>query len=121
MRLNSSTAGSTGWERPRLIHVEGDAYVFVAILCDPTLDGVPNWLSQSFYVDPTAGDDDELRVEIAERYHVDGQDGRIAFEDRFTTRLSLDSPEPQPRVATVRRALGHWHRDNYADSSVPEV
>lgn len=115
MRPNSSRTGSSPWCRPRLADVEGDAYVFAAVLCDPTLDALPNWLSQTFYVDPTAGDDAELRIEITERYHVDGQGGTIAFEDRFSASLSLDSPDPRPRVATVRRALDQWHRDNYGD------
>lgn len=97
---------------PDLVAVEGDAYVFVAVLEDPTLDGASNWLRQTFRVDPTAGDDD-LLVDVTERYHVGGRQTHVAFEDQFTITLSVDATADRFRVSTVRHVLRCWYRHNY--------
>jgi hypothetical protein len=104
---------------PTLFGVEGDAFVFVAVREDPTLGGDPNWLSQTFHVDPDAGADDEFRVDVTERYHVDGMETQVAFEDRFTVILGVDSTAC--RVPPVRRRLERWYRHAYLDDGSPEV
>ncbi|WP_136603393.1 hypothetical protein [Salinigranum halophilum] len=102
---------------PTLFGVEGDAYVFVAVREDPTLAGDSNWLSQTLRVDPHGGARDEFRADVTERYHVDGRESHIAFEDRFTLTLSVTATgdDLEHRVATVRDRLDRWYRDAYLD------
>lgn len=100
---------------PEFTAVERDAYVFVAVLEDPALDGPSNWLSQRFHVDPTAAADDQLRVEITERYHVGGRENHIAFEDLYVVTIPLETAVSRPGIAIVGRALERWHRRNYLD------
>lgn len=115
--MTTSTGRTT---LPTLFGVEGDAYVFVAVREDPTLGGEPNWLSQTLYVDPDAGADDEFRVDVTERYHVDGAETRVAFEDRFTVVLDVDATATR-RVTRIRRCLERWYRRAYLDEDPPEA
>jgi hypothetical protein len=100
---------------PEFVAVERNAYVFVAVLEDPVLDGPSNWLSQRFRVDPTAAGDDQLRVEITEQYHVGGRENHIAFDDQYVVTIPLKAEVSRPGVATVGRAVERWHRRNYLD------
>jgi hypothetical protein len=97
---------------PTLVGVEGDAYVFVAVIEDPTLDGGQNWLMQTFHVDPTDADDG-LSVRVTERYHVGGRERHVAFEDRFGLRIPVEQTDAPRQVETVRRALERWYRRAY--------
>jgi hypothetical protein len=98
---------------PEFVGVEADSYVFVAVLEDPSLDGRPNWLMQTFRVDPTDGDPDHLLAEVTERYHVDGRENDIAFEERYTVELAATGVAEPPRVESVARVLERWYRHNY--------
>lgn len=114
--MTTSTVRTT---TPTLFGIEGDAYVFVAVREDPTLGGDSNWLSQTFHVDPGVGADDEFRVDVTERYHVDGTETRVAFEDCFTVTLGVESTAC--RVPSIRRRLERWYRHAYLDDGSPEV
>lgn len=97
---------------PALVAVEGDAYVFVAVIEDPTLDGGQNWLMQTLHVDPT-DTDDGLSVRVTERYHVGGRERHVAFEDRFDLRIPVEQTDAPHQVETIRRALERWYRRAY--------
>ncbi len=100
---------------PTLFGVEGNAYLFVAVREDPTLGSDPNWLSQILRVDPEVGADDEFHVVVTERYHVDGRKTDVAFEDRFTVTLAVDSASVPRRVGPIRRRLEQWYQHMYLD------
>lgn len=110
---DSSTVETT---LPMLFDIEGGAYVFVAVREDPTLDEHSNWLSQTLRVDLGVGAADELHVDLTERYHVDGGESHIAFEDRFTVNLGLEAETAPHSVAAVRCRLRRWYRRAYLES-----
>lgn len=102
---------------PELVAVEDDAYVFVAAIEDPTLDGRSNWLSQMYHVTPQTDANDEVHVDVTERYHIDSEEGAptIGFEDQYTVTLALETTSAHPQVSTLRRALERWYREAYVD------
>lgn len=109
--MHSQPGQQSSRERsPKLFAIEGDTYLFVALVERSAGDGEANWLRQTLRVDPTAGDDDELVVTVTESSHVGDESGRVASRDQFTVSISLGVVTGRPQISTIRRALGRWHR-----------
>lgn len=98
---------------PELYSVEGDSYVYVAVLEDPAIDGNSNWLTQTFEVDPHAGPPSELHVDVTERYQCAGEETLTAFTEQYGVTVEVEETAWRPGVEFVREALETWYMNNY--------
>jgi hypothetical protein len=105
---NSPTRGEYG-QLPELVGIERDSYLFVALLEDQQPSTPSNWLLQTFRVDPSDGDDDELVARVTERYDGGNEGTEAQFEDQYTIAVSTAETAGPPGVDSMRRALERWY------------
>lgn len=94
---------------PELVDVEGDSYVFFALLERLSPDDASVWLTQTFRVDPSDGDDDELVVGVTERCHADARTDHVAFDDQYTLAVPVDDADRPLRVESIGDALARQY------------
>lgn len=90
---------------PELVDIEGDSYVFLALLERLSPGDTSVWLLQTFRVDPNDGGADELVVSVSERCRADARADPVAFDDQYTLEVPFDGASPPLRPDSVGDAL----------------